>query len=165
MSSKSNENHNEWKHTDTGGIPHVSVCNSNCFFIQAVFPCLFFCLLLYIKPSVLGKCNTCCVWGVPLTIDDLERKEIRGLKYQKLRGWGHINLLVRQTVSRHEAVPSSGSLRRGRYRIDCKKSDYMASNGATDSHVNMTDVNTLMIFSVFITFFLYFNSCCCPEGR
>lgn len=82
------------------------------------------------------------VWGVPLTIEDLDRKEIRGLKYLKLRGLGHINLPVRQTDRRHEAFPSSDSLRRDRYGTELisKKFDCGASDGAADSHVNMMNV-------------------------
>lgn len=39
------------------------------------------------------------VVGVPVTIEDLEKKEIRGLKYLQLRECGHIKLLARQTGS------------------------------------------------------------------
>lgn len=39
------------------------------------------------------------VGGVPLTIEDLEKKEIRRLKYLKLRECEHIYVPVRQTGS------------------------------------------------------------------
>lgn len=115
----------------------------SCFFLTDLKSCFSVCFcILYIKPGVLGKCNTCLMFEVYL--EDLERYEIRGLKYLTLRGWGHIRTTAwLKSWSFSFFWPSvEGQVK---YRSDINMSD---------SHVNMIHDRfrypDTIIFSVFV---------------